>query len=214
MRLAFIKGLFCLLSAMLSLSVVDNKGIAQSKWVTPAQVEGPYYPRIKPKEIDSNLLKVRGLERPDGVPLRLEGKIFDQKGRPVESAKIEIWQCDNNGVYNHPKAPKGDTFDVRFQGFGSVVTGSDGYFSFLTLIPVSDHKRPPHIHVKIFRSGREQLTTQLYLKDHPDNNRDGLLSLMLYPGQRKLLIDPVDIMLGKGLKGKAASFNFVLSKNF
>ena len=36
-------------------------GLAQSKWSTPAQVEGPYYPRTKPKEVDSNLLDFLGL---------------------------------------------------------------------------------------------------------------------------------------------------------
>ncbi len=198
----------------LILGSIADKCSAQSKWATPAQIEGPYYPKTKPEEIDSNLLKIGKQELAEGMPLKLEGKIFDQKGRPIVGAKIEIWQCDNNGIYNHPKAPNRDRFDSRFQGFGSSLTDLEGYFGFLTIMPVADHKRPPHIHVKIYRENREALTTQLYLKDHPENNRDGLLSLMLYPGQKKLLIDPIPSKLDHGLKGQSAWFDFVLAKNF
>ena len=164
-------------------------GLAQSKWSTPAQVEGPYYPRTKPKEVDSNLLDFLG-------------------------ARVEIWQNDNNGIYNHHKAPNREKFDRRFQGFGSFITKKDGRYNFITLVPVPDHKRPPHIHVKIFRGQKEILTTQLYIKDHPENNRDGLLSLMLYPGQHKLLIELKDAVIKPGLRGKLGTYDFVLSKNF
>ena len=68
--------------------------------------------------------------------------------------------------------------------------------------------------MKIFRAGKEILTTQLYIKDHPENNRDGLLSLMLYPGQHKLLIDLKQATIKPGLNGKVGIFDFVISKNF
>ena len=41
-------------------SIYVTPSFSQSKWATPAQVEGPYYPRPKPKEIDSNLLEFEG----------------------------------------------------------------------------------------------------------------------------------------------------------
>lgn len=81
-------------------------------------------------------------------------------------------------------------------------------------MPASEQKRPPHIHVKIFRNNREALTTQLYLKDHPENNRDGIMSLMLYPGQQKLLIDPENAILENGINGRKAWFDFIVAKNF
>ena len=37
-------------------SVYITPSFSQSKWATPAQVEGPYYPRITPKEIDSAVI--------------------------------------------------------------------------------------------------------------------------------------------------------------
>jgi len=187
---------------------------AQSKWATPAQVEGPYYPRNKPKEVDADLLDFQGRGLPDGEPLHLKGRVFDQDGVLIEGARVEIWQSDNNGIYNHHKAPENEKFDRRFQGFGSFITRKDGRYNFMTLVPVPDHKRPPHIHVKILRGQKEILTTQLYIKDHPENNRDGLLSLMLYPGQHKLLIELKDAVIKPGLRGKLGIYDFVLSKNF
>ena len=114
----------------------SNPGLAQSKWSTPAQVEGPYYPRTKPKEVDSNLLDFLGRGLPDGEPLQLKGRVFDQKGVLIEGARVEIWQNDNNGIYNHHKAPNREKFDRRFQGFGSFITKKDGRYNFITLVPV------------------------------------------------------------------------------
>ena len=190
--------------------------LADRPWATPAQVEGPYYPKVKPKEKDWNLLKTvhDSNTLAAGIPLELEGKILDHNGLPIVGATVEIWQSDNNGIYNHPKAPQTEQFDQNFQGFGAIKTNSEGYYRFLTIIPASEKKRPPHIHVKIFREEREALTTQLYLKDHPENNRDGIMSLMLYPGQQKLLINPVNATLEDGIKGKKAWFDFIVAKNF
>ena len=200
---------------LLSILLVQPS-LADRLWATPAQVEGPYYPKVKPKEKDWNLLKTvhDSNTLAAGIPLELEGKILDHNGLPIVGATVEIWQSDNNGIYNHPKAPQTEQFDKNFQGFGSIKTNSEGYYHFLTIIPASEEKRPPHIHVKIFRADREALTTQLYLKDHPENNKDGIMSLMLYPGQQKLLINPVNATLENGIKVRKARFDFIIAKNF
>ena len=179
-------------------------------------MEGPYYPRSKPAEKDWNLIQTarEKNEIAGGIPLQLEGQIFDSNGLHLNNAEIEIWQSDYQGFYKHPKAPGNKKFDPRFQGFGSVVTNLTGNYRFLTIVPVVEKKRPPHIHVKIFYRGQETLTTQLYLKDHPENNSDGLLSLMLYPGQQKLLIDLTDAILENGVNGKKARFDFVVTTKF
>ena len=70
-------------------SISSNPGLAQSKWSTPAQVEGPYYPRTKPKEVDSNLLDFLGRGLPDGEPLQLKGRVFDQKGVLIEGQGLK-----------------------------------------------------------------------------------------------------------------------------
>jgi protocatechuate 3,4-dioxygenase beta subunit len=177
---------------------------------TPSQVAGPYYPKEKPSEADWNLLSVGNGAQPMGEPLELRGTVTNRSGRPVADAQVEIWQADNQGIYDHPRDSERAGFDHRFQGYGTLDTDADGQYRFLTLMPVPYGSRPPHIHVTIRRIGAEALTTQLYLKDHPDNGRDGLFALMMYPGQEKLMIDPQDAALDNGMWGKSARFDFVV----
>ena len=178
---------------------------------TPSQVEGPFYPQNKPVDADWNLLDVASASVPPaGKPLGLQGRVLDTVGRPLAHTTVEIWQSDNQGVYDHPRAEERDRFDRRFQGYGASATGNEGRYRFLTIMPVPYTGRPPHIHVKIRRKGAQVLTTQLYLKDHPENDRDGLLSLLFFRNQDDLLIDPQDAEMPNGARGKTAHFDFVI----
>ena len=58
------------------------------------------------------------------------------------------------------------------------------------------------------RRGREALTTQLYIRDHPENGRDGLLSSFLFPGKNHLMMDLKPAQLGQGLSGKTTTYDF------
>ena len=64
--------------------------LADRVWATPAQVEGPYYPKVKPKEKDWNLLKTvhDSNTLAAGIPLELEGKILDHNGLPIVGATV------------------------------------------------------------------------------------------------------------------------------
>jgi protocatechuate 3,4-dioxygenase, beta subunit len=200
-----------MIAAIGVMSVPGTAAWAAGPRVTPGQVAGPYYPSVKPGEADWNLLSVGEGAPPAGVPLELRGTVSDRRGQPVVGARVEIWQCDDQGIYDHPRDEKRDDFDRRFQGFGALETGGGGHYRFLTLMPVPYPGRPPHIHVMIRRQGLDTLTTQLYLKDHPENDRDGLLALMMYPGQDLLLLDPQDADLDNGTRGKSARFDFVVT---
>ena len=50
---------------------------ADTLYPTPAQIEGPFYPKIMPAEADWNLLKVGLNSFLIGEPLKLYGKVFD-----------------------------------------------------------------------------------------------------------------------------------------
>ena len=193
-----------------ALSLSAGSARAEPVRPTPSQVAGPHYPKEKPGEADWNLLSVGDGAPPAGEPLELHGTVTNRSERPIAGARVEIWQADNQGIYDHPRDPDRTRFDHRFQGYGALDTGADGKYRFLTLMPVPYGGRPPHIHVTIRRVGAEALTTQLYLKGHPENDRDGLFALMLYPGQKKLMIDPRDATLDNGMRGKSARFDFVV----
>jgi len=133
---------------------------------TPAQTEGPYYPVVNIPLRENLILKPEGLI---GEPIMLYGKVVDVAGNPVSGIKVEIWQCDGQGIYDHPNQPNHNRFDSSFAGFGATITGDEGRYLFQTLYPVPYGSRPPHIHVKLWRGKRELLTTQLYLKGKTGN---------------------------------------------
>ncbi len=97
--------------------------------------------------------------------LVFNGVVYDAGGNPIEGAVIEIWQTDNSGIYLHPNDPKTDQRDNNFQFYGEDVTGTDGVYSFRTILPGRYEPRPRHIHVKIRLDGDELLTTQFYFAD-------------------------------------------------
>jgi protocatechuate 3,4-dioxygenase beta subunit len=142
---------------------------------TPAQTEGPFYPNKLPLDTDNDLLIINDNITPAvGEITHLTGKVLDAKGNPLKNAVVEIWQCDNKGVYLHTgdSDKKKDKQDKNFQGFGRFVTGSTGEYYFRTIKPVPYPGRTPHIHFKIKQGRKHLLTTQMYVKGHPGNEKD------------------------------------------
>jgi protocatechuate 3,4-dioxygenase, beta subunit len=142
---------------------------------TPAQTEGPFYPNKLPLDTDNDLLIINdSMTQALGDVTHLTGCVLDKDGHPVKNATVEIWQCDNKGVYIHTKDSSKRDGDKNFQGFGRFVTSSNGEYYFRTIKPVAYPGRTPHIHFKIKRAGKELLTTQCYIKGDPGNDRDGI----------------------------------------
>ena len=144
--------------------------------LTPAQTEGPFYPKQLPLDTDNNLIAINDAVTPAvGRITHLTGKLLAQTGSPIRNAEVEIWQCDNNGVYLHPGSSNAGKRDTNFQGFGRFSTGSSGEYYFRTIQPVPYPGRTPHIHFKIKKAGLPEFTTQCYIKGHPQNSNDGVL---------------------------------------
>jgi protocatechuate 3,4-dioxygenase, beta subunit len=139
--------------------------------------EGPLYPDKLPLDTDNDLIIVNDAVTPAaGQITHLGGRVLDAKGGPIQDAVIEIWQVDNTATYLKERSSKrAGSFDANFQGFGRFSTGSTGEYYFRTIKPVPYPGRPaPHIHFMIKSKGREPWTTQLYIKGHPGNQRDGV----------------------------------------
>ena len=100
--------------------------------------------------MDNDLVQVRGQQaRAMGTVLHLEGRVLDLGGKPVDGALVEIWQCDAQGIYDHPRQSGRDKRDSAFQGYGRMLVKADGRYSFRTLKPVAYAGRSPHIHFKV-----------------------------------------------------------------
>ena len=136
--------------------------LATDRPLTPTDSEGPFYP-VEPIPLRTNLLLDTKLL--EAQSMQLSGRVVNQRGQPLADAKIEIWQCDRNGIYQHPAQNRHEQFDQNFAGYAAQLTDKNGGYNFTTLYPAPYPGRPPHIHAKIWYDNQQLLTTQLYPKD-------------------------------------------------
>ena len=153
--------------------LLPSHAFAATLAATPAQTEGPFYPVTFPADMDNDLVRVRGQQvQAMGTVLHLQGRVLDTSGRPLSGAAIDIWQCDAQGIYDHPRQPGRERRDRAFQGFGRLVADAEGRYSFRALKPVAYPGRTPHIHLKVATASGSQLTSQFYVAGDPRNEGD------------------------------------------
>jgi len=185
---------------------------AQDRMPTPQQTLGPFYPYGPEIERDADLVTVQGgTGTAKGEITLLSGRVLDVRGRPVANARIEIWQCNAFGRYHHPRDSRNAPLDPNFQGYGVATTGADGAYRFRTIKPVPYPARTPHIHFRIAVRDAPLLATQMYVAGHPQNDGDFLLSRIVDPKARELLL--VRFEPGPGADTLAAKFDIVLDNN-
>ena len=168
--------------------------------ITPSQTVGPFFAYgLTPKgrcqwdpngsyswkeTVGDNLIT------PDatGTKIRIEGRITDGDGQPINDAMLEIWQADAQGRYAHPRDARARP-NIKFKGFGRSATDKDGEFSFDTIKPGSvpgpnGKPQAPHIVFCIFSRGMlRQIYTRLYFPDEAANAGDPILALV--PSDRR-----------------------------
>ena len=155
---------------ILLLSFAASFSVAQDIYIkTPADYEGPFYPVIRQQDEDSDLLHVAGQSEPArGNVLNLSGVVLNTRGEPQKSLTVEIWQTDPLGRYKDPRDNTPGKRDPHFQYWGKAITAKDGTFIFKTLVPGGYAPRPAHIHFKVWKAEQLLLTSQIYIKNHPD----------------------------------------------
>jgi protocatechuate 3,4-dioxygenase, beta subunit len=184
---------------------------AQALVETPRQTEGPFYPDTLPLDTDNDLLILNERLTPAvGDITHLSGRVLSNAGEPIRNAVVEIWQVDHHGAYLHSRTANRERRDTNFQGFGRFLTGMSGEYYFRTIRPVPYPGRTPHIHVKVKRGDRELLTTQCYIKGHPQNERDTLLRRIRDARARESVLVDFAALPGSTLGELAARFDIVL----
>lgn len=180
---------------------------------TPPQTMGPFYPPELPLDHDNDLVQVAGAQAHAlGQITHVFGRVLDLNGRPIDNAKVEIWQCDANGRYLHPRSGGTQPRDGGFQGYGQTASTADGAYRFRTIRPVSYPGRTPHIHFAISGAGFTPLVTQMYVAGEPRNERDGVLN-RIDPAVRASVIvalEPADELEPNALQGR---FDIVIDRN-
>lgn len=191
--------------------------IARPAWAalatTPRQTTGPFYPVDWTGDIDADLVRVTGeAARALGQVAHVSGRVTDLSGNPLAGAEVEIWQCDANGRYHHPRDTSANRrLDAGFQGHGRVLTDADGAYRFRSIRPVPYPGRTPHIHFKVAADGHPDLITQMYVAGEPGNDSDFLLNRIADARVRERLIvrlDPADRIEQGALAG---NFDIVLA---
>jgi protocatechuate 3,4-dioxygenase alpha subunit len=159
--------------------------------ITPSQTVGPFFaPALTPgKDYPWHQPIANDLITPDasGQRIRIEGRVLDCDGAPVNDAMIEIWQADAAGRYAHPADKQRP--NAKFTGFGRAGTDAEGHYSFSTIKPGSvagsDGKpQAPHILVAVFARGLPRHAyTRIYFPDEASNASDQILTLV--PDERR-----------------------------
>ena len=157
---------------------------AFAKWLaeTPHQPAGPFYHPFEPLSLDNDLVLREGRDQPaDGEIIYLKGIIRDQTGKPIPKARVEIWQANAYGRYNHPQHANSNLkIDPNFLGFGHTLTDETGAYRFRSIKPAPYPNstawiRPPHIHFAVFPPGGHEWATQMYFRGEKLNATDFLL---------------------------------------
>ena len=154
--------------------------LAQALKRTPGEILGPFYPVLKPLDQDADLTIIAGkAERAQGRVLHLMGRVSNLKGESVPGARVEIWQANTHGRYDHPSDRNPAPLDPNFQGFAVQFTDAEGRYRFKTIKPgaypaTPDWMRPPHVHFEVMGKSN-RLVTQMYFPGEPLNEKDLLL---------------------------------------
>ncbi|MGY1637622.1 dioxygenase [Geodermatophilus sp. SYSU D00742] len=138
---------------------------------TPATVLGPFHIEGSP-ELEFGADMSQGLP---GTPLYVTGVVRDLDGAPVAGAVLDMWQADNEGLYESQYA---DVDEARLRG--KYRTREDGSYCVRTVAPLGysipmdgpvgelvsqteiSHFRPAHIHFLLDVPGFEPLITHLF----------------------------------------------------
>ena len=180
---------------------------------TPSATEGPYYPQpsMRFSDVDNDLVKIAGMvEEAGGEIITLAGRILDANGRPRVGYRIEIWQCDANGRYRHPRENASRPLDENFQGHGFTITNAEGLYRFRTIRPVPYPGRTPHIHVAVFPADENPFITQLYIAGEERNETDFLYKYI--PSDKRHLVTAQFEASTTPGADQQASFDIILNR--
>jgi len=140
---------------------------------TPRTIEGPLYVAGAPESTGFARLDDR-TESERAEVLFMQGTVFDQQGKPLPGAKVEVWHANLLGNYSY--------FDQSQSAFNlrrSIITDENGRYQFRSIIPVGygcppdgttqallnllgrHGRRPAHIHFFVSADKHRKLTTQI-----------------------------------------------------
>lgn len=167
---------FILLSDTLGASMqtiaVNNEAYRNA---TEATVFGPFFVDDAPEIVLGGDISGGAV----GEPAWVEGTVTDTDGSPVPGARIEVWECDEDGLYDVQYG------DGRTAGRACLYSDDDGSFRFWGLTPVPypipydgpvgkmlsavgrSPVRAAHLHFMVTAPGLRTLVTHIFVEGDP-----------------------------------------------
>ncbi len=132
---------------------------------------------------------------PLGQRIVVQGRVLDERHRPVPHTMVEIWQANAAGRYVHRRDQWDAPLDPNFTGAGRVVTDAQGAYSFVTVrpgaYPWGNHHnawRPAHIHLSLLGPAfATRLVTQMYFPDDPLIEIDPIANAVPMPYRQRMV---------------------------
>jgi hydroxyquinol 1,2-dioxygenase len=175
---------FILLSDVIGVSMlVDAINHRAEDGATESTVFGPFY-REGTRELPPGAtISLDGR----GEPAVVMGRVLSTDGTPIPGALLDVWETDENGLYEQ-QDPEQPDMNLR----GKFRTDSQGRYCFVGIKPVSypipddgpvgqllralgrHPYRPAHIHLLISAEGFVPVTTHLFVKGDPYLDSDAV----------------------------------------
>ena len=183
-------------------------------------IEGPLYVAGAPEEKGFARLD-DGTDLDNGTVLFMQGTVYDNDGKPLPNAKVEVWHANSLGNYSF--------FDESQSAFNlrrSIITDENGNYAFRSIVPLGysvppdgmtqkvlgplgrHGHRPAHIHFFASADGHRKLTTQINIDgdeylwdDFAFASREGLVPEVT-------MVEDADKLQEKTLDKPYASINF------
>ncbi|ODV84551.1 hypothetical protein CANARDRAFT_29087 [[Candida] arabinofermentans NRRL YB-2248] len=154
---------------------------------TSSAILGPFYRENSPIYANGESIIKKDV---GGTKCFLYGVVTDTDNKPLEGAKVEIWHCAPNGLYEQ-QDPDQPEYNLR----GTFFADSTGYFSAKCLKPTSypipydgpagqllqwmdrHPNRPSHIHWRVSKPEFHSLVTQIYDSECPYTKDDSVFAV-------------------------------------
>lgn len=154
----------------------------QGQTETTANLMGPFW-RMDSPQYPNGASIVRSPSA--GVPIFVKAWVRDRQGRPVEGAKVDVWQASSEGFYENQDPGQAD-MNLR----GQFTTDAQGHIAFRSIKPAGyplplsgpvgallraqgrHNMRPAHIHFMIHQPGFKTQFSQVYSSDDPNLETD------------------------------------------
>lgn len=178
---------------------------------TSLAILGPFYRDNSPVYAKGQSIVQKDV---GGHPAYVHGKITTTSGKPLAGAKIEVWHCAPNGLYEQ-QDPDQPEYNLR----GTFYAEEDGSYAFKCLRPTAypipydgpagdllkfmdrHPMRPGHIHWRVTHPNYHSLITQTYDYDDPYTKDDSVFAvkddivIRFQPAPEELVVEGVHYQL-------------------